>query len=180
LGAYFTFGSEPESREDHVISADSYLTTVRDRLIEDGCEVTDEAIGSMQAMVGYRSNVKALSKINLFTVVATVPEVDEATMRDFARKASDYAKDKKGQLRGAQSGVAALAVLVAPKVDSAAKELAARPFRLGVGGFAAIVQPAVVDLTEGRVHTFRGRRVWGAALAGYLRDKSARYLPDPA
>jgi hypothetical protein len=163
-----------------VISADSYLTTVRDRLTEDGCEVTDEAIGSMQAMIGYRSNVRALSKINLFTMVASVPEVDEAAMRDFARKASDYAKEKKGQFRGAQSGVAALAVLVAPKVDSAAKELAARPFRLGIGGFAAIVQPAVVDLAEGRVHTFRGRRVWGAALAGYLRDKSVRYLPDPA
>jgi hypothetical protein len=163
-----------------VVSADSYLTTVRDRLVEDGCEVTDEAIGSMQAMVGYRSNVKALSKINLFTVVASVPAVDEAAMRDFAHKASDHAKDKKGQLRGAQSGVAVLAVLVAPKVDSAAKELAARPFRLGMGGFAAMVQPAVVDLIEGRVHTFRGRRVWGAALAGYLRDKSTRYLPDPA
>lgn len=53
----------------------------------------------------------------------------------------------------------ALAVLVAPKVDSAAKQLAATPFRLGLGGFAAMVQPAVVDLTEDRVHTFRGRRV---------------------
>jgi hypothetical protein len=163
-----------------VISADSYLTTVRDRLIEDGCEVTDEAIGSMRAMVGYRSDFKALSRINLFTVVASVPEVDEAAMQGFARQASDYAKRQKGQLRGAQSGVAALAVLVAPKVDGAAKQLAARPFRLGLGGFAAMVQPAVVDLTTGRVHTFRGRRVWGAAFARYLRDKSARYLPDPA
>jgi hypothetical protein len=43
-----------------------------------------------------------------------------------------------------------------------------------------MVQPAVVDLTEGRVHTFRGRRLWGAAFAGDLRDKSTRYLPDPA
>jgi hypothetical protein len=153
---------------------------VRDRLLEDGCEVTDETIGPMRAIVGYRSNVKALSKIHLFTVVASVPEVDEAAMRDFARQVSDYAKARKGQLRGAQSGVVALAALVAPKVDSAAKQLAARPFRLGVGGFAAMVQPAAVDLTEGRVHTFRGRRLWGAALAGYLRDKSAHYLPDPA
>jgi hypothetical protein len=163
-----------------VLPADSYLATVRDRLLEDGCEVTDEVIGPMQTMVGYRSSLKALSKLHLFTVVASIPAVDEATMRDFARQASDYAKDKKGQLRGAQSGVAALAVLVAPKVDGAAKQLAARPFRLGLGGFAAMVQPAVVDLTEGRVYTFRGRRVWGAAFAGYLRDKSARYLPDPA
>jgi hypothetical protein len=163
-----------------VVSAEDYLATVRDRLLEDGCEVTDETIGSLRAMVGYRSNVKALSKMHLFTAVASVPEVDEAAMRDFARQVSDYAKSQKGQARGAQSGVVALAALVAPKVDSAAKQFADRPFRLGVGGFAAMVQPAAVDLTEGRVHTFRGRRLWGAALAGYLRDKSAHYLPDPA
>lgn len=163
-----------------MVLADDYLATVRDLLIADGCQVTDEAIGPVQAMVGYRSNIRALSKVHLFTAVASIPEVNEAAIRDFARQVSDYAKARKGQLRGVQSGVMALAVLVAPKVDSAAKQLAATPFRLGLGGFAAMVQPAVVDLTEGRVHTFRGRRVWGAALAGYLRDKSARYLPDPA
>jgi hypothetical protein len=163
-----------------MVFADDYLATVRERMVADGCQVSDEAIGPVQAMVGYRSNIRALSKVHLFTVVASIPEVDEAAIGDFARQVSDYAKARKGQLRGAQSGVMALAALVAPKVDSAAKQLAAKPFRLGLGGFAAMVQPAVVDLTEGRVHTFRGRRVWGAALAGYLRDKSARYLPDPA
>jgi hypothetical protein len=163
-----------------MVSAEDYLATVRERLLEDGCEVADETIGSLRAMVGYRSNLKALSKMHLFTAVASVPQVDEATMGDFARQVSDYAKRRKGQARGAQSGVMALAALVAPTVDGAAKRLAGRPFRLGMGGFAAMVQPAAVDLTEGRVHTFRGRRLWGAALAGYLRDKSARYLPDPA
>jgi hypothetical protein len=83
-------------------------------------------------------------------------------------------------LRGAQKGVMALAALVTADADDAAKRVADNPFRLGVGGFAAMVQPAVVDLTEGRIHTFRGRRLWGAALAGYLRDKSILYLPDPA
>jgi hypothetical protein len=163
-----------------MVSAEVYLVSVRDRLLEDGCEVTDETIGSLRAMVGYRSNVKALSKMHLFTAVASVPEVDEATMRDFARQVSDYAKSQKGQTRGAQSGVVALAALVAPKVESAAKQLADRPFRLGMGGFAAMVQPAAVDLTEGRLHTIGCRRLWGAALAGYLRVMSDRYLPDPA
>jgi hypothetical protein len=162
-----------------MISSDAYLTTVRDRLIEDGCEVTNEPIGPVYAMVGYRSNVKALSKVHLFTAVASVPEVNEAALQDFSHRVSDHAKAQKGQLRGVQSGVMALAVLVAPKVEDAAKQVAAKPFRLGAGGFAAMVQPAVVDLTEGRVHTFRGRRLWGAALAGYLRQKSILYLPDP-
>ncbi len=166
--------------EGHVISSEAYLSTVRDRLIEDDCEVTDEAIGPLHAMVGYRSNIKGLSKMHLFTAVASVPEVNEATVRDFAHQVSDYAKTQKGRFRGAQSGVLALPVLVTSNADDAAKRVAASPFRLGVGGFAAMVQPAVIDLAEGRVHTFRGRRLWGAAFAGYLRKKSTLYLPDPA
>jgi hypothetical protein len=162
-----------------VISSDAYLITVRDRLIADGCEVTYETIGPVPAMVGYRSDIKALSKMHLFTVVASVPEVNEAALRDFAHRVSDYAKAQKGAMRGMQSGVLAFAVLVAPKVDDQAKAVAAQPFRLGMGGFAAMVQPAIADLTEGRVHTFRGRRLWGAALAGHLRKKSILYLPDP-
>jgi len=104
-----------------MVFAEDYLATVRDRLLEDGGEVTDETIGPLRAMVGYRSNVKALSKMHLFTAVASVPEVDEATMRDFARQVSDYAKSRKGR-RGRAVGVVALATLVAPKVDSAAKQ----------------------------------------------------------
>jgi hypothetical protein len=163
-----------------MISLDAYLATVRDRMLQDGCKVTDEAIGPVRATVGYRSNVKALSKVHLFSAVAGVSEVNQTAIQDFCYRVSDYAKAQKGQLRGLQSGVLALAVLVAPKVDDGAKQVASEPFRLGAGGFAAMVQPAVVDLTEGRVHTFRGRRLWGAAFAGYLRDKSIRYLPDPA
>jgi hypothetical protein len=162
-----------------MISAEAYLMVVRDRLIRDGCTVTSQPIGPVKAMVGYRSNIKALSKVHLFTAVAAVSEVNEAALRDFSQQVSDHAKAQKAELRGVQSGVMALAVLVAPKVDDAAKQVAARPFRLGAGGFAAMVQPAVMDLTEGRVHTFRGRRLWGAALAGYLRNKSILYLPDP-
>jgi hypothetical protein len=163
-----------------MVTSEAYLSAVRDRLVQDGCKVTEEAIGPVRALVGYRSNFKALSKVHLFTAVAGVSEVDEAAIGDFSRRVSDYAKEQKGKFRGFQSGVMAMAVLVAPTVDDAAKRLAARPFQLGAGGFAAMVQPAVVDLTEGRVHTFRGRRVWGAALAGYLRQKSVLYLPDPA
>jgi hypothetical protein len=162
-----------------MLSSDAYLMAVRDRLIEDGCEVTSQAIGPVEAMVGYRSNIKALTKLHLFSAFAGVAEVDEAAVRDFSLRVSDYAKGQKGQLRGLQSGVMAFAVLVTPKADDAAKQAAARPFQLGLGGFAAMVQPAVVDLTEGRVHTFRGRRLWGAAFTGYMRKKSILYIPDP-
>ena len=63
-----------------MISPEVYLATVRDRLVQDGCEVTEERVGSLQPLVGDRSNVKALSKIHLFTAVASAPRVDEAVV----------------------------------------------------------------------------------------------------
>ena len=51
--------------------------------------------------------------------------------------------------------------------------------RLKLAGFATLAQPAVVDLTAGRVHTFRGTRLWGYALNSLIKQKYARYLPEP-
>jgi hypothetical protein len=83
--------------------------------------------------------------VHLVHRVASVPEVNQAAIRDFARQVSDYAKAQRYGCEARKSGVIAVAALAAPKVDSAAKQLAAKPFRLGLGGFAALVQPAVVD-----------------------------------
>ena len=56
-----------------------------------------------------------------------------------------------------------LPVLVAAAVDESAVALTQRAYRLKLGGFATLAQPVVVDLTAGRVHTFRGTRIWGYA-----------------
>jgi hypothetical protein len=100
-----------------------------------------------------------------------------ASPTDFCYRVSDYVKAQKGQFRGLQSGVLALAALVAPKVDDAAKQAASEPFRLGAGGFAAMVQPAVVDLTEGRVHTLPGPAAVGC---GVRRLPAGQERPLPA
>lgn len=156
-----------------------YVDVVRERLVADGCEVTAEQVAGAPAVVGYRSNWRALSKMHLFTVVAESETVDAAALEQFTRETSLLAKRRKGAMRGAQSGVFAIAVLVTEYADEAAKELASRPFRQGLGGFAALVQPAVVDLTDKKVYSFRGFRIWGAAFASYLRKKNKLYLPDP-
>ncbi|WP_143228216.1 hypothetical protein [Actinomadura meyerae] len=156
-----------------------YMEVVRERVVADGCEVTTEEVSGVPALVAYRSNWRALSKMHLFTVVAECESVDAGTLEQFTREASLLAKERKGAMRGAQSGVLVIAALVTEYADEPAKVIAGRPFRQGVGGFAALVQPAVVDLTDKSVHSFRGRRIWGAAFASYLRKKNMLYLPDP-
>jgi hypothetical protein len=165
-----------------VSTGEEYLEKVQERLTRDDCTVTKEPIGPVEALVGYRSNFipLAMSKLHLFAVVASVAEVNEAAIRDFALSVLQHAKESKGAMRGMQSGVIAFAALVAPIVDDAAKQLTTRPFKVGLKGFAAMVRPAVIDLTESKVHTFRGRRFVGWAFNGYIRRKSVLYLPDPA
>jgi hypothetical protein len=62
----------------------------------------------------------------------------------------------------------------------AAAAMMAQAYRLNMGGFAAMAHPAVVDVSTGAVHTFRGTRIWGFAYNGLIRKKLAAYVPPGA
>ena len=162
------------------MSVDRYLDAVRARLVDDGCAVTTENLAHRRVLVGYKAHFKALTKMHVFTVVGGADRVDEPDVRQFTEAAANLAKSRKGQWRGAQSGVLVLPVLVTPAVDPGAVALMGKPYRLNLGGFAAMAQPVVVDVTSGEVHTFRGTRLWGFAYNGLIRKRIARYLPEPA
>ena len=84
-----------------------YLQGLQERLVADGCTVTHEQLGDRTVFVGYKSQMKALSKMHIFTVVDTAGQVTEPILRGFTDAAVKLATDRKGQLRGLQSGVIA-------------------------------------------------------------------------
>jgi hypothetical protein len=158
---------------------DAYLKALRNRLIADGCTVQDGFLGPVATIAGYRSNFlpqMMFSKIHLFTVAAAIDEVGGFAVEDFTQRVGKHGKDTKGAMRGAQSGIAAFAVLVSNRVHPDAAAIATRPAKIQ---FAVRTQPVVVDLSTGTVHTFRGRQLWGFALNGYLRRKLNLYVPGP-
>ncbi|MCW2884319.1 MAG: levansucrase [Streptosporangiaceae bacterium] len=158
----------------------TYLTALRGRLAADGCTVQDTSLGPVAAIAGYRGNFlpqMMFSRIHLFTVAAAVQDVGAFAVDDFTRRVGEYGRATKGGMRGAQSGIAAFAVLVGDRVHPDAVPAATRPAKIE---FAVRTQPVVVDLSAGVVHTFRGRQFWGFALNGFLRRKLALYVPDPA
>lgn len=155
--------------------ADTYLKGLADRLAGDGCAVTHEKLG----LVGYKAQVKALSKMHVFLVAAKADQVGEAELNGFTEATVRLAVERKGRWSGAQSGVIVLPVLVTAAAEESAVALTRRAYRLNLGGFATLAQPAVVDLTAGRVHTFRGTRIWGYALNSLIKQKYTRYLPEP-
>jgi hypothetical protein len=62
-------------------------------------------------------------------------------------------------------------------VDAPATAVTQKVYKLNVGGFAVMAQPAVVDVTPDRVWTFRGVRLWGYAFNALIKKTYQRYLP---
>ncbi|GAA2913998.1 hypothetical protein Acy02nite_91010 [Actinoplanes cyaneus] len=54
-----------------------YLQGLQEWLVADGCTVTQERLGDRTVLVGYKSEIKALSKMHIFTVVDTAGQVTE-------------------------------------------------------------------------------------------------------
>lgn len=158
--------------------ADQYLKGLAERLAADGCTVTREKNG----LVGNQAIVSAptLSRVHLFLIAGKAGAVDQQALADFAGGAVELAVQRKGRMRGFQSAVIVLPALVADSADPGAVAITQRPQRLHAGGFAVMAQPALVDLTAGRTHRFRGFRIWGLAFNSLIKKKLNLYLPDPS
>ncbi|MFC5184683.1 hypothetical protein [Actinomadura harenae] len=156
---------------------DDYIAEVRRRMEADGCALSDEYVGQCTALVGYRSNWRMLNKLHLVTTVTRVPNASPEVVDRFVQASVGLAKQRYGQMRGVQSGVLTLPALVADTVDEETRLLVSRPYRLKLGGFAALARPVVVDLQSGEALAFRGFRLWGAAFHSYIRGKVNLYFP---
>jgi hypothetical protein len=160
-------------------AANKYLSSMEERLTADGCVLTRESIGPISVLVGYKAQMRALSRMHIFVVVAKVDRVGETDLREFVDAALNLAIGRKGQRLGMQSGLIVLPVLLAQTVDVDVVDLTRRAYRLNMAGFAALAQPAIVELAAGKIWTFRGTRIWGYAFNSLIRQKYSRYLPDP-
>jgi len=133
----------------------------------------------MPVVVGYRTQMRALTRMHIFAVVAHSDRVDEERLRAFVDDVVNLALARTGTWRGMQSGLIVLPILVTESADAAATALTQKAYRLNLAGFAAMAQPAVVDVPAGKVWTFRGTRLWGYAYNSLIKQKYNNYLPEP-
>jgi hypothetical protein len=161
------------------MSADEYVKEVASRLRADGAEVTTESIRDLTTLVGYRSQFRLrwfATRLNLFTVVGSVPTVTVAGLEQFSKDAIDYAIARKGQFRGLQNGVAVIPVLVGERTEPDAATYATNTL---VRRFSAFAWPATVDLTSRHVYKHEGRVFLGGVYADWMRQQTVIALPDP-
>jgi hypothetical protein len=160
-----------------IMSTKRGLDDLGRRLTEDGCEVRTDQVGGRPALVGHRVNLlpqMLFSRLHLYTVAAELETVTGDDVWGFATEVSRYVKSTSNSLRGMQSGIAAFSVLISPNVtgDAIEASLKKAPVR-----FALRVQPVVVDVATGAVHTNRKGQLVGLMMNGHLRRKVNLYLP---
>ena len=161
------------------MSADEYIKEVASRLRADGAEVTTERVGDLTTLVGYRSQFRLRwmgMRLNLFTIVGTVPLVTVAGLERFTNDAIKYAISQKCRFHPLQRGIAVMPVLVGERVESGAAAFATDTF---VRPYGAMGWPTTVDLTSRHVYSHEGRVYLGGIYAGWLRQQTAIALPDP-
>jgi hypothetical protein len=160
-------------------AVENYIDATARRLASDGCRVHTEDWGGARTVIGYRADFRLrwlATKLHLFTVVTAKAHVTAADIETFTTRVLDYALARKGELRGFQSGVAAFPCLVGESVGPEAITWAEQKQRLR---FACIGRPVIVDLSGGRVSTYRGRPTLGLVYAGHLRRKLEAYFAAP-
>ncbi len=165
--------------DDGMRSVKHYLNVVRQQMVVDGCAVTDEYVGSMPAVVGYRAKRWAGTRMHVFAVAAQADRVDEERLRAFSDAVVNLALTRTGDSRGVQT-VLVLPILITESADAAATSLTRTAYRLHLAGVAVLAQPAVADVRARKVWAFRGTRSRGHAHHSLIAEKYVIYLPEPA
>jgi hypothetical protein len=159
------------------MTPDEYVQQIAQRLHADGSAVSTISLPGGPALVGYQSKFRLrwfATKLHLFTVAVSVPHLTPEVFDSVIGQAVAYAKHAKGALRGLQSGVAVIPIVVAAEVDPAARAVAeARPKRI----FAVPLVPVIVDLKSAETFRYRGHIWLGVIYNGWLRQRLQAALP---
>ncbi|MFF7889446.1 hypothetical protein ACH40F_53205 [Streptomyces sp. NPDC020794] len=173
-----------QQRTDGAPSADAanaYLEVLRERLAADGCEVTATTWRDYRVVIGSRSDRRVRwfgTKVELFTLAAAVPEVDNASMAEFTGWAMDYVKSLRSGLPGARNAAMILPALVGCSVQPSASNWAAKDAR--ILGTSLISRPITVETPTPRatrVTMYRGRVVYGGMFTRHVLEKASLYFP---
>ena len=159
------------------MEASQYRALVEARMVENGYQVQHS---DPTGLLGYRRQFRLrwmATTLHLLVNVAVADVVTGAQLGQFTQATLEHAKAVKGDLRGFQSGVAAITAVIGHEVGESAATFARDTI---VKGFAAFAWPVVVDLSAGTRISHVGRPVLGAVYTSWMRQQIDLLLPAPA
>jgi hypothetical protein len=171
-------GSRRVNHQNRCVDPVEYVRGAVEKMRADGSAVSEVVLGHHAASVGYQSKFRlrwAATKLHLFTVLVPVTVATESDMRMLISESLNYAKATKGKLRGFQSGVAVIPVLVASTVEPQARTVAESP---PDRRWSAFTRPTIIDVATSQTYTYTGRQMWGGFYNAWIRARLAVVSPD--
>jgi hypothetical protein len=161
-------------------SATALVEKVEAALGAGGLKPVREPIAGRESVIGSTSAFKwrwMATKLNSFIYVAVFQPGSAASgvLDEYLNAACQDAINKKGLMRGAQTGVAAVVVAAIDQATPQEEAWAAKPHGRR---FAAIPFPVLADPTAGKV-VRPERMILGGIYAGYLKDLVRQYVEAP-
>jgi hypothetical protein len=153
-----------------------YQSLVQERLAASGYALQ---VTPPWGLVGYRRDFRMrwmATTLHLLVHVTTAPHVTADGLHQFTHAALDDAKARRGEMRGLQSGVAVITVVIGDSADRGAHDYARGTI---VKEFAAFAWPTVVDLGAQVRSSHAGRPMIGAAYTSWMRQQIETLLPQP-
>ncbi len=158
------------------------LQEIKKRLEALSILFSEDQILGRPAVIGYDKKFKwrwFATQLNTFLVAidfgndpVTVATIEAALTDSFAYAKQNY----NGWLRGLQSGVGVITILISSHIDERAIEYC-RELKSGKkwAGFAV---PVVIDSSTGQVHSFNRNPIWGRIYYPYFKELIAKVTQD--
>lgn len=173
-------GSAHAGRErggSRVFTPEQYLKVVAERVQSSGGRVAEVQMGPVTAIVGLFTESVMMSTMNYAVVAAPSPEIHAGSLHQFTGLAVQQARANVIGTVGWTAASVTIAGLIGNRVYPDAVQAATAKPSNQFGGETRMV---AVDLSGGAVHTFRGTKLWGAALQGSINARVTHAFPQPA
>ena len=160
-------------------SAAELVQRIETTLAASGLQPVRGGIAGFPTVVGGSSTFKwqwMLTKLNWFIYATAMPPgTPVGALDEYMTQACQDAINRKGLMRGAQSGVAAVTVAV---IDGVAPEAEKWPDHPHGRRFAAITFPVLAEVGAGKV-VRPERMILGGIYTGFLKDLVRQYVETP-
>jgi len=157
------------SFDQNKFKINSILERAVQRLYYDGFSQSGVNMNGVQSIAMYKKKFKPemfLTQMNIFFIIGETTNITIDSIKDFSDHSLGYSiKNNRGLMRGMQSGVMSISVLMSNNVDGGAIEwVQERPPK----HYAAMEVPVIYDLSNNNYYFYKDTPLWGMIYYPYI------------
>ncbi|MGH9280628.1 MAG: hypothetical protein ACRD12_21365 [Acidimicrobiales bacterium] len=165
------------------MDTNTYMNELERRMHQDGWEISEVSFSGGRTLAGFHSRWKFVGgrddvRMHIYVFAQPAAEATAQNLEQLVADAWDYGKRTHGKFRGLDQELVVVPGLIAERVTPEARAAAETRPKKEWGG---MIEPVVVDLTQGDSSRYTGAIWFGGELADVTRDVADRYfVPAPS